>query len=92
MQYSGQSMRAHLGSRWLDHMHIEDRPVCRQQWKDAFERGVGCAGQYRLKRFDGEYRYFLWRTVPLRDVKGKIINWFGKYMDVTLSQLDSFIG
>lgn len=85
-------MRAHLGSRWLDHMHIEDRPVCRRQWKDAFERGVGCAGQYRLKRFDGEYRYFLWRTVPLRDVKGKIINWFGKYMDVTLSQLDSFIG
>jgi PAS domain-containing protein len=60
-------------------MHADDRHGCRQQWKDAFERGVGFAGQYRLKRFDGEYRYFLWRTVPLRDVKGNIINWFGEY-------------
>ncbi|KAG2172948.1 hypothetical protein INT44_004689 [Umbelopsis vinacea] len=77
MQYSGQSMKYHLGSHCLSHMHADDRPVCRQQWKDAFERGVGFAGQYRLKRFDGEYRYFLWRTVPLRDVKGNIINWFG---------------
>jgi PAS domain-containing protein len=71
-------MKDHLGSHWLSHMHADDRHACRQQWRDAFERGVGFAGQYRLKRFDGEYRYFLWRTVPLRDVKGNIINWFGE--------------
>ncbi|KAI8577007.1 hypothetical protein K450DRAFT_253934 [Umbelopsis ramanniana AG] len=82
MQYSGQPMKHHLGSHWLSHMHADDRHACRQQWKDAFERGVGFAGQYRLKRFDGEYRYFLWRTVPLRDVKGNIINWFGTCTDI----------
>lgn len=71
-------MKDHVGSRWLSHMHPDDRAACKSQWKAAFEDGVGFAGQFRLRRFDGEYRHFLWRTVPLRDIKGQIINWFGK--------------
>ncbi|KAJ2963624.1 hypothetical protein NQZ79_g1403 [Umbelopsis isabellina] len=87
MQYSGLSMKHHVGSRWLSHMHPDDRAACKRQWKTAFEDGVGFAGQYRLRRFDGEYRHFLWRTVPLRDTKGQIINWFGTCTDIHDEQI-----
>ncbi|KAG2175702.1 hypothetical protein INT43_001349 [Umbelopsis isabellina] len=87
MQYSGLGMKDHVGSRWLSHMHPDDRAACKRQWKAAFEDGVGFAGQYRLRRFDGDYRHFLWRTVPLRDTKGQIINWFGTCTDIHDEQI-----
>ncbi|RCH92500.1 hypothetical protein CU097_007528 [Rhizopus azygosporus] len=82
LQYTGDSLKDHLGPRWLSHMHPDDQPECRKAWEVAFEQGNGFAGEYRLRRFDGVYRCFLWRIVPLRDMKGKIIHWFGTCTDV----------
>jgi formate hydrogenlyase transcriptional activator len=36
----------------------------------------------RLRRFDGEYRWFLIRAVPLRDETGKIVYWYGSSTDI----------
>jgi formate hydrogenlyase transcriptional activator len=36
----------------------------------------------RLRRFDGEYRWFLIRAAPLRDEKGKIVYWYGSSTDI----------
>lgn len=58
-------------------MHPDDQTDCRKAWEKAFEQGKGFAGEYRLRRFDGVYRFFLWRIVPLRDVRGRIVHWFG---------------
>ncbi|KAG0172676.1 hypothetical protein DFQ28_009656 [Apophysomyces sp. BC1034] len=82
LQYTGRSLQDHLGPRWLSHMHPDDQADCRKAWKTAFELGNGFAGEYRLRRFDGAYRCFLWRVVPLRDFKGRIIHWFGTCTDV----------
>src|SRR5690606_11125225 len=38
--------------------------------------------EYRMKRFDGIYKWFLTRAQPLRDDKGKIIKWFGTCTDI----------
>ncbi|KAG2219118.1 hypothetical protein INT45_009785 [Circinella minor] len=78
LQYTGRSLSEHLGPGWLSHMHPDDQTVCHKAWENAFEQGNGFAGEYRLRRFDGVYRFFLWRIVPLRDLKGRIIHWFGK--------------
>ncbi|KAI9256692.1 hypothetical protein BY458DRAFT_492521 [Sporodiniella umbellata] len=82
LQYTGCTLKDHLGPKWLSHMHPDDRPECRKAWEVAFEKGNGFAGEYRLRRFDGIYRCFLWRIVPLRDLKGKIIHWFGTCTDI----------
>ena len=42
-------------------------------WEDTFP----------LRRFDGEYRWFLSRAVPVRDEAGTVIRWFGSNTDVT---------
>ena len=36
----------------------------------------------RLRRFDGEYRRFLFRGVPLRDELGNIVKWYGSSTDI----------
>ncbi|KAI8331742.1 hypothetical protein BC941DRAFT_496382 [Chlamydoabsidia padenii] len=87
LQYTGKAMQEHLGPGWLSHMHPDDQTDFRQAWENAFKQGNGFAGEYRLRRFDGVYRGFLWRIVPLRDTKGKIIHWFGTCTDVHDQQL-----
>ncbi|ORZ09833.1 hypothetical protein BCR42DRAFT_454801 [Absidia repens] len=87
LQYTGRALQDHLGPGWLSHMHPDDQTDFRQAWEQAFEQGNGFAGEYRLRRFDGVYRGFLWRIVPLRDIKGIIIHWFGTCTDVHDQQL-----
>ncbi|OBZ87070.1 Peroxide stress-activated histidine kinase mak1 [Choanephora cucurbitarum] len=82
LQYTGRPLKDHLGSLWLSHMHPDDQPECKKAWELSYEQGNGFAGEYRLKRFDGVYRCFLWRIVPLRDLKGRIIHWFGTCTDI----------
>jgi PAS domain S-box-containing protein len=38
--------------------------------------------EVRLRRFDGEYRWFLGRAVPLRDGRGKVLKWYGVHTDI----------
>jgi PAS domain S-box-containing protein len=46
----------------------------------ASDRAGECEG--RLRRFDGEYRWFLLRTNPLRDESGKTFKWYGIKTDI----------
>jgi PAS domain S-box-containing protein len=36
----------------------------------------------RLRRFDGEYRWFLFQAEPLRDQSGRIVKWYGSSTDI----------
>jgi PAS domain S-box-containing protein len=46
----------------------------------ASDQAAECEG--RLRRFDGEYRWFLFRTNPLRDESGKTFKWYGTKTDI----------
>ena len=45
---------------------------------------TGAPGEFegRLRRFDGEYRWFLFRAVPIRDEEGKVVRWYGTNTDI----------
>src|SRR5439155_85126 len=45
--------------------------------------GEPCEYELRLRRADGEYRWFLVRTVPLRNEQGNIVKWYGTSTDIT---------
>jgi signal transduction histidine kinase len=38
--------------------------------------------EMRVRRTDGEYRWFLSRAVPLRDKRGKVVKWYGAATDI----------
>jgi PAS domain S-box-containing protein len=57
---------------------------------DRIERRLGASKassepveeELRLRRTDGEYRWFLSRVVPLRDKRGKVAKWYGAATDI----------
>ncbi|CAG8536173.1 3971_t:CDS:2, partial [Acaulospora colombiana] len=82
LKYTGRSIDDLLGHGWMEVVHPEDRPRVLEMWRTTFSRGEGSSAEYRMRRFDGQYRWFLGRAGPLRDARGVNIRWFGTCTDV----------
>jgi PAS domain S-box-containing protein len=81
-KYTGIPEHELLGLHWLETLHPDDREPTLACWKAACEdRGVYDV-EYRIRRHDGEYRWFKTRGVPIRDNEGKIVYWFGTCTDI----------
>jgi two-component system sensor histidine kinase/response regulator len=72
-----------LGWRWLETLHPDDREPTRKFWLDSVAERHPYDIEYRVRRRDGEYRWFKTRGVPVRDSNGTIIKWFGTGTDIT---------
>jgi PAS domain S-box-containing protein len=81
LEYTGLSFGKAL--KEADHIvHPEDLPGVMEKWLVDMPAGEPYEGEMRLRRADGEYRWFLNRTVPLRDEEGKIVKWYGTATDI----------
>lgn len=63
-------------------IHPDDKENYIRLWMLAIRKGEPFSHQMRVKRFDGNYRWFMTRAVPLRDNRGIIVHWFGTNMDI----------
>lgn len=81
--YTGQKLEKFLGWGWLDALHPEDRENTAAAWAEAIEGGTLYETEYRLRRHDGEYRYFTARGVPVLNADGAIREWIGTCTDIT---------
>jgi two-component system sensor histidine kinase UhpB len=63
-------------------VHPEDLPRVMEKWLADMAAGEPSEDEMRLRQADGEYRWFLVRTVPLRDELGNIVKWFGTSTDI----------
>jgi len=63
-------------------VHPEDLPRVMEKWLMDMAAGEPSEDEMRLRRADGEYRWFLVRTVPLRDQQGNIVKWYGSSIDI----------
>jgi len=79
-EYTGLSLEDGLGWGWMNAFHPDDRLV--KEWRTALAAGKPFEREVRLRRADGQYRWFLIRAVPLRDEQGKIANWYGTTTDI----------
>jgi formate hydrogenlyase transcriptional activator len=62
--------------------HPDDFERARFRREDAMSRGEGWEVEARILRKDGQYRWFLLRSNPLRDEQGRIIRWYGSGTDI----------
>jgi two-component system sensor histidine kinase UhpB len=53
-----------------------------EKWLADMAAGRAHENEMRLRRADGEYRWFLVRSVPLRDERGNILKWYGSSIDI----------
>jgi len=82
LEYGGRSQTDFLDWRWTAAIHPEDVKGFVDKWRAALASGEAFEAESRVRRADGEYRWFLQRNVPLRDETGKIVKWYGTGIDI----------
>ena len=82
LDFTGLSETEATGWGWQAAVHPDDLSGLVAYWKSILAAEE--AGEYeaRLRRFDGLYRWFLFRGVPLRDQDQKLIKWYGTNTDI----------
>jgi PAS domain S-box-containing protein len=82
VEYFGRSLE------WLKNwgsneaVHPEDLPRVRELFKRGIASGASYQFELRMRRFDGEYRLFDNRVVPIRDESGRIARWCNLLTDI----------
>jgi PAS domain S-box-containing protein len=82
LDYVGLSFEQVQGWGWTVAVHPDDLTRLAMTWQALMAAGAPGEAEARLRRRDGEYRWFLFRASPLRDDAGNIIKWYGINTDI----------
>jgi PAS domain S-box-containing protein len=81
LDYTGLSLNQ-TEPGWPRAFHPDDKKGMLVKWSAIRESGKRGSLEARLRRFDGEYRWFLFQAEPLRDQSGNIVKWYGSSTDI----------
>jgi PAS domain S-box-containing protein len=82
VEYCGRSLEELKNWGTDGTIHPDDLPHVTEAFKRSIASGVTYKSETRFRRFDGEYRWFDVRGVPLRDDSGRIARWYFLLTDV----------
>jgi hypothetical protein len=82
LAYVGLPLEQLQGSGWTVAVHPDDLGALIAAWQSMMAAGKAGEVEGRLRRFDGEYRWFLFRTNPMLDESGNILKWYGTNADI----------
>jgi PAS domain S-box-containing protein len=82
VDYTGMTLEQAVGSGWNRMVHPDDIEGVLSKWRILVSEGKPREIESRLRRFDGEYRWFLSRCCPLVDRSGNILGWYGSDTDI----------
>lgn len=78
--YTGLSETDSLGAGWKNPFHPDDMVASQGRWEHSLRTGEPYMTEYRCRRKDGEWRWFLGRALPLKNKQtGEIEKWFGEH-------------
>ena len=70
------------GSDWQPVIHPEDLEGFTDHWKSMLVSGKPDEREARVRRYDGVYRWHLFRALPLYDETGKLVKWYASAFDI----------
>jgi PAS domain S-box-containing protein len=80
--YTGLPRETNYEWNWLTLVHAEDAERARMAWLHATMTGTDFLLEYRIRRFDGVFRWHAFRATPVRDAAGEIALWIGTATDI----------
>ena len=83
LAFTGRSMDQELGNGWTEGVHPDDYERCLKIYTEHFRRRKEFEMEYRLRRFDSEYRCILDRGVPFFNEARDFMGFIGSCIDVT---------
>jgi len=83
LDFTGRPLEAELGNGWTEGLHSDDLSHCQDTYTKAFDQREAFQIEYRLRRWDGQYRWLLDSGVPRFDADGLFVGYIGSAIDVT---------
>jgi PAS domain S-box-containing protein len=88
LDFTGRSLVLELGNGWAEGVHGEDFDRCLEVYTNAFDARQEFEMEYRLRRYDGEYRWVLDHGVPRSETDGRFLGYIGTAIDITEQRRD----
>ena len=82
VEYTGLSLEESYGDGWNIPFHPDDQQRAWDAWQNAIRNNGTYSLECRLRRADGDYRWWLVRGVPVLNEQGSIEKWFGTCTDI----------
>ena len=82
LDFTGRSLESQLGEGWVEGVYPEDLERCLNTYTRCFDRREKFRMEYRLRRYDGEYRWILDIGVPRFEQDGSFVGYMGIAVDV----------
>ena len=83
LSFTGRSLEQELGNGWTESVHPDDYRACIDTYERAFDARQPFEMEYRLRRFDGEYRWILDFGKPRNDARHAFLGYIGSCIDIT---------
>src|SRR5262245_40286179 len=83
LDFRGRTLDQELGEGWTEGIHADDFQRCVHTYGHAFDARSPFRMEYRMRRFDGQYRWVLDTGVPRLDSDGTFEGYIGSCLDVT---------
>jgi PAS domain S-box-containing protein len=81
-EFTGQTPDEAIGWGWQAVHHPDDFLEVMRRWPRSIATGEPFEMEFRLRRFDGAFHWFLTRVEPLRNEDGHIVRWYGSHVDI----------
>ena len=83
LEFRGRSLSQEMGDGWVEGIYHEDRSRCVSTYETCFEERKPFEMEYRIQRFDGEYRWILDIGVPRFTPEGLFQGYIGSCVDIS---------
>ncbi len=81
-EYTGLTLEQGKGWGWKVVVHPDDLDRLIREWLALLNDPKPGELETRIRRYDGEYRWFLIRVLPEFDAEGNVVRWFGSDTDI----------
>src|SRR5664279_1119168 len=85
-EYTGCPRETNYDWNWVTLVHPDDADGARKAWEHAVRTETDYVLEYRLRRYDGVFRWHSFRALPLRDAAGEIQMWIGTATDIEVQK------
>jgi PAS domain S-box-containing protein len=83
LDFTGRTMEQESGNGWAEGVHPDDSQLCLDVYMTSFDMRQSFELEYRIRRFDGEYRWMLNTGIPRFDAEGEFLGYIGSCTDIS---------
>jgi PAS domain S-box-containing protein len=83
LDFTGRTAEEELGEGWMEGIHPEDYESCLETYVSSFDERRPLELEYRVRRYDGEYRWIYDTGVPRFSSDGTFLGYIGSAIDIT---------